>query len=632
MTTNNWDSSKSKTLYNIKYWSEGYFDINQNGEITVSPNPEKSTTINLHELAQSFTANGLSLPVLVRFPNILQHRVEKLRNAFAHAMQLENYNANYTPVYPIKVNQQHHVIQEIVKNGEGKVGLEAGSKPELMAVLALAPADGGIIICNGYKDREYIRLALIGQQIGLFPYLVIEKASELRLIIEEARNLNVTPRLGIRVRLNSIGKGKWQKTSGEKGKFGLSAAQVLEIISRIKESGLTDCLQLMHFHIGSQVSNVRDIQNALREAARYYAELRTLGAAIQTIDIGGGLGIDYEGTCSRNDCSINYSIQEYANNVVHEFGEICNSLDLPQPNIITESGRSMTAHHAVLITNVIDIEPVPVKEEPQPPSEEDPNIIQDLWYGLNNLTQRSNIEAYHDAIYWLSEAHTMFTHGLLNLSQRAHVEELYYATCWQVRNLLNKQPNSHHNSEILDELNDKLADKYFCNFSLFQSVPDAWAIDQLFPILPLHRLNEYPERRATLQDLTCDSDGQFENYVNSDGINTSLPVHIPNPDEPYLLGIFLVGAYQEILGDMHNLFGDTDSVNVHIKADSEYELVSPLEGDTVQTMLKYVNIDTRFLRNCYRKRLQAVELSTEQRKSYLRELEAGLVGYTYLEM
>jgi len=626
-----WNVAQSRALYNIEHWSDGYFDINSKGEVTVSPLPGQGT-LNLYELANSFKANGLSLPVLVRFPNILHHRVESLCNAFARAMEQEKYQAHYTAVYPIKVNQQQHVVKEILSAGNGRVGLEAGSKPELMAVLALVPSDGGIVICNGYKDREYIRLALIGQQMGLCPYLVIEKASEFNLIIEQSRNLNVVPRLGVRVRLASIGTGKWQNTGGEKGKFGLSAAQILEVITRINDAGLIDSLQLMHFHIGSQIANVRDIQKALREAGRYYAELRALGAPIQTIDIGGGLGIDYEGTHSRNACSINYSIQEYANKVVYEFSNICYALDLPQPNIITESGRAMTAHHAVLITNVIDVESAPGIPPPPSATKEEPRIIQDLWQRLTHITPPSAIQAYQDATYWLTETHAMFTDGVLNLSQRARAEQLYYAICWQVRTLLLEFPNSRIYRELREELNDKLADKYFGNFSLFQSAPDAWGIDQLFPIIPLHRLDEYPERRARLQDLTCDSDGQFKNYVNSDGVNSSLPVHEPIPDEPYLLGLFLVGAYQEILGDMHNLFGDTYSVNVHIKPEGGYELVDPVDGDTVQTMLNYVNFDTVFLRNTYRKRLQAAPLTDGQRQSYLREFEAGLVGYTYFEI
>lgn len=632
MSETSWNIAHSRALYNLEHWSGGYFDINDTGELTVSPIPGQPA-LSLYELAQSLPAQGLSLPVLVRFSNILHHRVESLCQAFAQAMQQENYHATYTAVYPIKVNQQHHVVKEILSSGSGRVGLEAGSKSELMAVLALTPLDPGIIICNGYKDREYIRLALIGQQLGLCPYLVIEKLSELALIVEESRNLNVVPRLGLRVRLASIGKGKWLNTGGEKAKFGLSATQVLTVISQIKEINWLDSLQLMHFHIGSQVANVRDIQQALREAARYYAALRALGVPIQTVDVGGGLGIDYEGTRSRNDCSMNYSIQEYANNVIHEFWNICNTQNLPQPNIITESGRAMTAHHAVLITNINDVEYAPGEMQAVPITPDDPTIIKDLWEGLNNLSQRSVLEVYHDAIYWRSEVNSMFTHGVLSLSQRAQAEQLYYATCWQVRNLLLASPYSRTYREVLDELNEKLADKYFGNFSLFQSCPDAWAIKQLFPMMPLHRLQERPERRARLQDLTCDSDGQFHNYVEGGGVDTSLPLHVWRPGEPYLLGIFLVGAYQEILGDMHNLFGDTCSVNVVMNPDGSYQLVAPLEGDTVQNMLNYVNFDTSFLRNTYRKRLQvATHLTVEQRQAYLRELEAGLVGYTYLEM
>ncbi len=628
MSKNTWNIAQARTLYNIEHWSNGYFDINAQGEMAVSLAPDQPS-LSLYELAKNFSSHGLSLPVLVRFPDILRHRVNSLYDAFTVAMQQEHYQAKYTAVYPIKVNQQHQVIKEIVSLGKERIGLEAGSKSELMALLALAPAEDGIIICNGYKDHEYIRLALIGQQIGLHPYLVVEKLSEIAIIIEESQNMGVIPHLGIRVRLASIARGKWQNTGGEKAKFGLSATQVLEIIQQIQKVGLTHSLQLMHFHIGSQVANIRDIQSALKEAARYYAELRTLQVPIQTVDIGGGLGIDYEGTRSRNPCSMNYSLQEYANNVIHEFKQICDTFSLPYPNIITESGRAMTAHHAVLITNIIDTECTPGRLPPIAATTEDPVIIQDLWHNLNTISQRSALETYHDAVYWLSEVHSMFAHGLLNLAQRAHAESLYYTTCRQVHTLL--QDHSRVHREVLDQLDEKLADKYFGNFSLFQSAPDAWAIDQLFPIIPLHRLNERPERRATLQDLTCDSDGQFSYYLNAEGVDTSLCVHIPDADETYLLGIFLVGAYQEILGDMHNLFGDTCSVNIYIKPDGCYELIDPLEGDTVETMLQYVNFDTRLLRNLYRKRLQAAPLTVEQRQSYLRELNSGLVGYTYLE-
>lgn len=627
LSTENWDTTQASALYNIEQWGEGYFKINLQGEMVVSPLHDQPT-INLYELTKSLPDYGLSLPVLIRFPDILHQRVKNLCHAFTMAMQRENYQATYTAVYPIKVNQHRHVIREILQSGS--VGLEAGSKPELMVVLALAPATGGIVICNGYKDREYIRLALIGQKMGLRPYLVIEKLSELPLIIEESQKMGVRPYLGIRVRLATIGKGKWQNTGGEKAKFGLSASQVLDVVALLKDAGFTEALQLMHFHIGSQVANIRDIQNALREAAHYYKELWALDVPIHIVDVGGGLGIDYDGTHSRQACSMNYSVQEYANNVVHELQAVCKAHQLPYPSIITESGRALTAHHAVLVTNVIDVEYAPTATTPPPVTPESPAIVQDLWNGLTQLNPRSALEIYHDAVYNLGEAHTTFSHGVISLTQRAHAEQLYYAICQHVRPLL--QDNLRAHREMLDELNEKLADKYFCNFSLFQSVPDAWAIDQLFPIVPLHRLNEPPTRRATIQDLTCDSDGQFQYYVEGEGVDTSLPVHALKPDEPYLLGIFLVGAYQEILGDMHNLFGDTSSVNVRVNAEGHYELIDPQEGDTVQTLLHYIHFDTGFLHNAYRKRLQAVTLTPEQRRAYLQELEAGLIGYTYLEI
>lgn len=628
MSDHSWNAEKSRDLYNLEHWGGGYFHVNANGELIVTPLPGKQA-INLQELAQSFTAHGLSLPVLVRFPNILHHRIQLLCNAFDQAMQAEQYNANYTAVYPIKVNQQHHVVEEILHAGQERVGLEAGSKSELMAVLALASANGGTVICNGYKDSEYIRLALIGQELGMVPYLVVEKLSELNLIIEESNSLGVRPHLGIRVRLASVGRGKWEDTGGEKAKFGLSSAQVLQLLEQLKAANLLDCLQLMHFHLGSQIGNIRDIQKALHEAGRYYAELCALGATIKTLDVGGGLGIDYDGSRSRHNFSINYSVEDYAQAIVHEFNKICQQQALPFPNIITESGRAMTAHHAVLIMNVIDIELAPGVTEPTPVEPDAPEILHHLWNGLQRLNSRSALETYYDACFWLNEAHTEFGAGHLNLTQRAHAEQLYHITCQQVQKVLQNGAKLHR--DALDELNEKLADKFFCNFSLFQSVPDAWGIKQVFPIMPLHRLNEYPNRRAKIQDLTCDSDGQFRLYVDGEGIETSLPVHLPDTEQPYLLGIFLVGAYQEILGDMHNLFGDTFSVNVHLTNDG-YELVSPVEGDTVQKLLQYVNINTDYLRNTYRKRLQAAkQLTAAQRLAYSRELDAGLMGYSYLE-
>ncbi len=512
--------------------------------------------------------------------------------------------------------------------GSDRFGLEAGSKPELMAVLALAKP-GSVIVCNGYKDREYVRTALIGEQVGHEVFIVIEKPTELNLVLAEARKMNVKPRLGMRVRLASVGKGKWQNSGGEKSKFGLSASQTLAMLKTLRDAEALDTLQLVHYHLGSQLANIRDIQRALRECARYYAELRELGAPIVWVDVGGGLGVDYEGTNSRSSCSVNYSMQEYANKVVAALSDICVERDLPHPNIISESGRALTAHHAVLLTNVIEIEETAGRIAPQPPNADDPLILQDLWNGLANISRRNALETYHDAVHYLSEAKSMYILGQLSLEQWARVDEIYFATCFKVRETLANNPGVHN--EILDELNELLADKLFCNFSLFQSLPDAWAIDQIFPVLPLNHLNRQPERRGILQDITCDSDGKIEKYVDGEGIEPTLPLPRYDDDSPKLIGIFMVGAYQEILGDMHNLFGDTHSVHVELNADGGYEFVNPLDGDTVSDMLRYVDFDPKDILTAYRNKLATSALPKETQKHYLEELTLGLSGYSYLE-
>src|SRR3990172_6028337 len=461
-----WSIQKARDTYNIAHWSGGYFDINAKGHLVCRPDARaEHPGIDMFELSREIKAAGLSLPVLVRFSDILRHRVETLCGAFDRAMQADGYHGQYTSVYPIKVNQQKSVVEKILARDDGRVGLEAGSKPELLAVLALSRQDGGVVVCNGYKDREYIRLALIGKELGHRVYIVVEKPSELDLVIQESKNLGVTPLIGLRMRLASIGAGKWQNTGGEKSKFGLSASQVLDAIARLRAANLLPSLQMMHFHMGSQIANIQDIQLGMREAARYYAEFRANGADIKVLNVGGGLGVDYEGTRSRSFCSMNYSVEEYAHNIVHE------------------SGRAMTAHHAVLVTNVVDTESAPGADSVPKATDNEPAIIRDLWQTFATLSDRSIVEAYHDAAYRLTEAQGMFSHGVLTLAQGARAEQIYFAICWKVRELL--QPASRTHREILDELNEKLADKYFCNFSLFQSMPDAWAIDQIFPVAPL---------------------------------------------------------------------------------------------------------------------------------------------------
>lgn len=620
----------ARDIYNIQHWGGGYFDVNEAGRLVVRPDRNGACAgIDLYELAAQVQQSGLTLPVLVRFGDILHDRVDTLCNAFTEAMAEKDYQARYTAVYPIKVNQQRSVVEKILGHGGGRVGLEAGSKPELMAVMALSSDEGGVVICNGYKDREYIRLALIGRQLGLEIHIVVEKLSELEHVIREARDLGVKPLLGMRVRLASLGSGKWQNTGGEKAKFGLSALQVLTMVERLRAADMLDSLALLHFHMGSQIANIRDIQRGMREAGRYYAELHRMGVNVRTVDVGGGLGVDYEGTRSRSYCSMNYSVQEYARNVVHALWETCTDNELPFPDIVTESGRAMTAHHAVLITNVIDIERPQEAADVAEPAEDAPLILHDLWQGLQQLSGRSALETYHDAVHWLAEARAMYTHGVLSLEQRAHAEQLYFAICQRVRPLLAATNRSHR--ELIEELNEVLADKVFCNFSVFQSIPDVWAIDQLFPIVPLHRLDEAPNRYAVLQDLTCDSDGRIDQYVDREGVESTLPVHELGADEPYLLGIFMVGAYQEILGDMHNLFGDTDSVNVELTADGGYRLSQPEHGDTVEEVLAYVHFDANDLLQAFRRKIAASKLGREHLEHYLMELTAGLKGYTYLE-
>lgn len=626
-----WSVQQTRDLYNIAHWSDGFFDIDENGMVVAYPDGErKRRGVNLVELANTMHETGLGLPILVRFFDILHQRFMRLQNAFNRAMTEYGYRGGFMSVYPIKANQQRRVLEDIVsfaKDGH-PIGLEAGSKPELLAVLALSHPNS-VVVCNGYKDREYIRLALIGQRLGHKVYIILEKVSELDIVLDEAQKMGIEPCLGIRVRLASMAAGKWQHTGGEKSKFGFSAAQVLLIVEKLRALNRLDILQLLHFHLGSQIANIADIQRGMRECARYYSELRLLGVPIDTVDVGGGLGVDYEGTRSRSFCSMNYSIQEYANNIVYTLEETCREKNLPHPQIITESGRAMAAHHALLIVNVIDIERNVPMSQLQPVLPHETLVLRELWDGLMNLSERSALEVYHDACHWMGEVHSMYNHGIVSLAERARAEQIYLETCIKVRDLLKHSVRSHR--EALDELNEKLADKYFCNFSLFQSLPDAWAIDQIFPIMPLSGLEQKPTSRGILQDITCDSDGRVDVYVDGEGVETTLPLLPYDPNKPYLLGIFLVGAYQEILGDMHNLFGDTHSVNVELLPDGNYQLVHPVEGDMVAGVLRYVQFDSRELLAAYKQQFEKANLTPQEAKDYLQTLTEGLEGYTYLE-
>ena len=623
-----WTIARARETYNIRHWSSGYFDINDQGHVIACPDAAAGVQVDLWDLVAELRASGLTTPVLIRFGDILRDRVATLSKAFAKASEARGYQGRYCPIYPIKVNQQHVVIKDLLDQSAANLGLEAGSKPELLAILGMATMASDVpLICNGYKDREFLRLALIGQLLGYRVHIVIEKYSELKAVLAEARSLAVKPVLGIRVRLASIGKGKWQNTGGEKSKFGLSAPQVTAAIEYLKRHDALDCLQLLHTHLGSQIANIHDIQRGMSEVARYYAELRRLGCDIRTVDVGGGLGIDYEGTRSRNDCSINYSIEEYAYQVVQSLHDICVEKRLPHPDLITEAGRAMTAHHALLVTNVIASESTPTERDVSGRATH-PAVVH-LRDGLKSLATRPAVEVYHDAVHWMAVAQEGFVHGLLTLEQRALAERLYFVTCRQLRPLLDGSRRSQR--QIVEELNEKLADKYFCNFSIFQSLPDVWAIDQVFPILPLHRLDEAPLRRVVLSDITCDSDGRIDHYVDEQGVEATLPLHTLIDGEPYLLGIFLVGAYQETLGDIHNLFGDTHTVNVELDGAGGYRLEDPQQGEDVAAMLAHVSFDDQALRKVYRQRVTAAGLSDGQQSFCLQALEEGLLGYTYLE-
>jgi arginine decarboxylase len=624
MNDTGWTSASARDLYNIPFWGEGYFDVGANGHLQVRPRRD-AAAIDLYELARALPQRGLDLPVLLRFSAILHDRVDALTGAFGEVIRELGYGGRYTAVYPIKVNQQKNVVEAIVRHGGDRVGLEAGSKPELAAVLGLA-RPGAVIVCNGYKDRAYLRRALIGQKLGHRVYIVVEKTSELPLLMAEAAALGVEPLVGLRVRLGNSASTQ-QNTGGEKAKFGLAAAQVLEAVEALKAAGKLGCLRMVHFHLGSQVANVADIQRGMREAARYYVELRKLGAALDTVDVGGGLGVDYDGTRSRSFCSINYSLREYALNIVRTLAEVCREAGQPEPDVISESGRALTAHHAVLVTQVVDREGAP--EQPcTEPGPSDPQVLRDLHATLAALGSRPPLECLHDARHFLGEAQAAYTLGVLSLVQRARAEQCYFAVCRAVAPRLDPAVRVHR--EALDELREKLAEKYFCNFSVFQSIPDVWGIDQVFPILPIHRLDEKPALRATLCDLTCDSDGRIDQYVDRGGVETTLPLHPLKPGEPYLLGIFLVGAYQEILGDMHNLFGDTNAVNVVLDDAGGWRLDDPESGDRTDDLLRYVHLEPDQLMAAYRGKFEASTMPAAERAALLAELEAGLTGYTYL--
>ncbi|TCW29912.1 arginine decarboxylase [Gulbenkiania mobilis] len=626
-----WNVADSRSLYGIRHWGAGYFDVGENGCVTVRPNTRQAHEIDLYELVGQLADKGLDLPLLIRFPDILQDRVTRLCSAFDNAIAQTGYGNRYTALYPIKVNQQEAVVKSIIATPDVSIGLEAGSKPELMAVLALAPR-GGTIVCNGYKDRDFIRLALIGQKLGHSVFIVIEKVSEVDIVIEEARRLGVQPTVGVRVRLSSLASSKWADTGGEKGKFGLSAAQLILVKEKLEAAGMAECVRLLHFHMGSQIANIADYRVGFREAIRYFGELRALGLPIDHVDVGGGLGVDYDGTHSRNASSINYDMDEYASVIVGMLAEFCDEAGIPHPRIMSESGRAMTAHHAVLVMNVTDTERLPDTL----PEVEDVNAlarpVQKL-FELMQLTDAEMVtETYYRASHHMTDIADLYAEGRLTLQEKAVGEQLYFALCRRLHGQLQATTSQRSQRQVFDDLTDKLADKYFCNFSVFQSLPDTWAIDQVLPIMPVHRLAEQPTRRAVLQDLTCDSDGKVKHYVDQQSIESTMSVHEVAPGEEYLIAVFLVGAYQEILGDMHNLFGDTDSANVYVRDGGKLEFAGVEEHDTIEDMLRYVHLQPDEILNRYEEKARAASLTADERNHFFAEFCRGLKQSSYLSV
>ena len=627
-----WTIEDSKETYNIKGWGVNFFGVNEKGHVYVSPKKDH-VQVDLKELVDELATAHVSAPMLLRFPDILDTRIQSTAACFEKATKQYDFKGDHYIVFPIKVNQMRPVVEEIISHGaKYNIGLEAGSKPELHAVLAQHMDSDSIVICNGHKDQNYIEMALLAQKMGKRLFLVVEKLPELRIIAETAAKLNVKPFLGIRIKLASSGAGKWQESGGDASKFGLNSSELLTALQLLDEMGLRDCLKLIHFHIGSQITKIRRISTALREAAQYYVQLHNMGFPIEFVDCGGGLGVDYDGTRSSNsESSVNYSIQEYVNDCVYTFTDAANKNDIPHPTLISEGGRSLTAHHSVLILDVLESVSVPQMPEDFQPGENDHQLVHDLTEIWDKLSTRSMLEDWHDAEDIRDEALDLFRHGIIDLKTRAQVESLYWAIGHEVAEL------AHHQKHLPDDLRNmdkQMADKYFCNFSLFQSMPDSWGIDQLFPIMPIQRLNERPTRSAQLQDITCDSDGKVAAYVNGGQQTSYLPLHAVKPGEHYYIGVFLVGAYQEILGNMHNLFGDTNAVHISVD-ENGYTIDKTIDGETVADVLEYVQYSpknlVRRLEIWVAKSVKEGKITSEEGKEFISNYRAGLYGYTYLE-
>jgi len=626
-----WSTADAADLYEVARWGNGYFSVGSNGHLLVHPDKNPGKSVDLKSLVDRLQLRGIDLPILLRFGGILQHRLGEIHGAFAAAMKENGYRGDYCCVYPVKVNQQRQVVEEVLQFGKPyHFGLEAGSKPELLAVIALADNDTPII-CNGFKDAEFIETAMMAQKIGRHIMPVVERFSELQMILEYAEKLGVRPRIGMRVKLATRGSGRWQASGGFRSKFGLTSSEILKGLDLLASRGMADCLQLLHFHQGSQITNIRHIKAALNEASRMYAELVKRGAGLRYLDVGGGLGVDYDGSQTNFESSVNYTLQEYANDVVYHVQNACDEAGVPHPMIVSESGRAVVAYHSMLIFGVLGISEQGGNGELVEPSPDTEQPLHDLFETCQNINVRNLLESYHDAQQSLDTAMSLFTSGYLPLDQRSAVENLYWAIC---RKICKLSKQLEFMPEELEGLEAVLSDTYFCNFSLFQSIPDSWAIKQLFPVMPIHRLNERPTRGAVLGDVTCDSDGKIDQFIDRRDVKRTLPLHAWQQD-PYYLGAFLIGAYQEILGDLHNLFGDTNAVHVSTDAKGDVVLDAVIKGDTVREVLDYVEFDpnqlVQRLRESIEQAVREGRICDEQAGKFLKFYEEGLGGYTYLE-
>ncbi len=627
-----WTTTDAAELYDVAAWGKGYFSVGDNGNLFVHPSKETNRRIDLKQLVDTLQWRGISLPILIRFAEILKHRLGELYQAFDNSIREHGYQGGYCCVFPIKVNQQRQVVEEVFRYGRAYgFGLEAGSKPELLAVLAVADNDTPII-CNGFKDDEYIEMVMFAKKIGRRIIPVVEKYTELDLIARHAEKVGVKPTIGIRVKLAARGSGRWKSSGGYRSKFGLTVSEALKAVEFLKERGLEGSLELLHFHLGSQITNIRQIKGAVIEAARVYVDMKKLGTGLRYMDVGGGLGVDYDGSQTDFESSVNYTLDEYARDVVYHIQSICDEAEVPHPMIVTESGRAIAAYHSVLVFNVLGVSGFGEETLPAEVSEDSEQCLIDLYETHKSLSKKNLLETYHDAQQALDSALNLFSLGYLPLQQRSLAENFYWSICRKVMRMASELDYFPEELEGLDAL---LSDTYFCNFSLFQSMPDSWAVKQLFPIMPIHRLDEQPNRKAILGDISCDSDGKVEQFIDRHDVKKTLALHQFNADSPYILGSFLLGAYQEILGDLHNLFGDTNAVHVSLDEHNEVVLETVVQGDTVREVLDYVQFNSQALLDAFRRDVERAvreqRIGYEESGRLLKFYEEGLNGYTYLE-